>query len=81
MEQDAGSGYRYVRRESNLKHVLCGSVYEGYFLTRIQQGGWCGLHCANLATTAVPHLLFDGGLDGLPTARVQRGSSETARCT
>jgi hypothetical protein len=26
---------------------------EGHVLTRIQRGGWCGLHCAHRATTAL----------------------------
>ena len=26
---------------------------EGYLLTNIRQGGWCGLHCAHRATTVL----------------------------
>jgi len=34
MEEDAGRGYCYARRESTLKHVLC----EGSFLTHPPTG-------------------------------------------
>jgi len=33
--------------------LLLRASNEGYLLTNIRRGGWCGLHCAHRATTVL----------------------------
>ncbi len=91
MEEDAGRGYCYARRESTLKHVLCG----GNFLTRPptacsfpstgaacfgSQLGMSKEHHSKCSFQARSFLSFGELPDWCPTARVQRGPSYAARC-
>jgi hypothetical protein len=66
IEQDAGRGYCYAGRESNLKHVLRESIQRGLHFIRIQRGSWCGLHCAHRATTDLSWWLWS--TEAMPVA-------------
>lgn len=75
IEQDAGRGYCYTRRESNLKYVLCRVSNGSYILARIQRTA--GM--VSIARIERPPLHRGGSASTETTPAVSHSPSKLAR--